>query len=181
VIRGGAPAQLKAKLVEHDLSPLEDAFFYRNGGPEGRAFFDWQVRQMPPELRDWWTIHQPGARKAPQADGHGDAEAHGGDVHADAHAAARNGQSVTTWTDGEHTLTVTTEAEKPGRHLVAKDKNDAVLFDGDLDAPGARDKLPTIVKDKLEKMEAAGVKPPKAAGPSGASGNLLPADDHDGI
>ena len=55
-----------------------------------------------------------------------------------------------------------------------------VLFDGDLDAPGARDKLPTIVKEKLEKMEAADVKPPKAIGPTGEK-PLLPTDDSTGL
>ena len=59
------------------------------------------------------------------------------------------------------TLTVTTESDKPGRHLVAKDKQGTVLFDGDLDAPGAQDSLPAVVKEKLKKMEDTGVEPPK--------------------
>jgi hypothetical protein len=160
VIRGGAPTQLKAKLIERDLAPLEDAFFFRSsgGGPEGHGVLDLQVRQMPPEIRDWWVRHQPDLHQAPDADAHGETAAHG---EARAEASARNGQSVTSWSDSEHTLTVTIESNKPGRHLVAKDRNGTVLFDGDLDAPGAREKLPTIVRDKLEKMDAAGVKPPK--------------------
>lgn len=179
-VRGGSLTQLKAKLSDHELTPLEDVFIYRNAGPERRAFLDWQVREMPPELRDWWTRHDPGNR--PGGAAHGDAaEPHEGDVHANAHAAARNGQSVTSWSDGEHTLTVTTEAGKPGRHLLAKDGHGAVLFDGDLDAPGARDKLPTTVKEKLEKMEAAGVKPPKAPAPDVEENHLLPTDDANGV
>ena len=188
LIRGGTPSQLKAKLVERELAPLEDAMFFRGpagGGPDGRAFLDWQVRQMPPELREWWRSHPPGKHK----DAHGDADphrdAHGdaADTHGQAKAGARAGagQSVTSWSDNEHTLTVTTESGKPGRHLVAKDRNGAVLFDGDLDAPGARDKLPTILKGKLEKMEAAGVKPPKAPEPNVEENHLLPTDDANGI
>ena len=54
---------------------------------------------------------------------------------------------------------------------------------GPLDAPGGRDKLPAVVKQKLEKMEAAGVKPPKAPEPNNATDGdeLLPTDDADGV
>jgi len=180
VIRGGSSMQVKAKLDEHELAPLEDTFFFRAAGPDGRGILDWQVRQMPPEVRDWWTEHQPGAQKNVKAEGHGDVEVRN---QAKSESHAQNGQSVTSWSDGEHTLTVTIEANKPGRHLIAKDHRGTVLFDGDLDAPGARDKLPATVKEKLGKMEAAGVKPPKAAeAPKAdeATNFLLPTDDAGG-
>jgi hypothetical protein len=185
VVRGGSPTQVKAKLIERELTPLEDAgFFFHGAGPDGRGILDWQVRQMPPEVRQWWVDHRPDKGKAPGAEGHADAEAHGSaEAHGDARAEARarNGQSVTSWTDGEYTLTVSIESNKPGRHLVAKDRHGTVLFDGDVDAAGALDRLPTIVKEKLKKMEAAGVKPPKAPEPSEETGHLLPTDDANGV
>ncbi|HEV2293642.1 MAG TPA: hypothetical protein VGR35_07290 [Tepidisphaeraceae bacterium] len=68
--------------------------------------------------------------------------------------------ATTIWTDGEHTLTITTgqsgDADaKPERKLVAKDKDGKVLFEGPIDTPEARQKIPAAVGDKLRRMESA--------------------------
>jgi hypothetical protein len=161
VVRGGAPTTLKAKLVERELPPLDDILFFRGapGAGHGREWEDLHVfQQLPPEVRDWWARHPRNAGDPPPA------SAPGGDPKG-APVAAR---SVTTWTDGEHVLTVTTDADRPGRQLIAKDKGGTVIYEGDLDADGARDALPDAIKAKLRKMEEAGVKPPKPAGAGAA-------------
>lgn len=146
VVRGGAATVLKARLVERELTPLEDLLFFR-GMPD-----DPHAAALQRNLLEAWRDPDPGAAAgAPPkqwlvppvggTDGPGV-------------------RSTTVWSDGAHSLTVTCNPGK-GRRLVAKDESGDVLFDGDLDAPGARDNLPPVVAEKLKKMESAGVKPPK--------------------
>jgi len=54
--------------------------------------------------------------------------------------------------DGEHTLTLTITDGK--KHLVAKDKDGKVLFEGPIQTPEEREKVPPEIREKLEKMEA---------------------------
>lgn len=54
--------------------------------------------------------------------------------------------------DGEHTLTLTiTDGKKV---LVAQDKDGKVLFEGPIQTPEEREKVPPEIREKLEKMEA---------------------------
>jgi len=54
--------------------------------------------------------------------------------------------------DGEHTLTLTITDGK--KHLGAKDKDGKVLFEGPIQTPEEREKVPPEIRKKLEKMEA---------------------------
>jgi len=54
--------------------------------------------------------------------------------------------------DGEHTLTLTITNGK--KHLGAKDKDGKVLFEGPIQTPEEREKVPPEIRKKLEKMEA---------------------------
>ena len=56
--------------------------------------------------------------------------------------------------DGEHTLTLTID-RTGNKHLLARDAKGAVLFDGPLNSPDDRAKLPLAIVKKVEKMEAS--------------------------
>jgi hypothetical protein len=146
VVRGGESRTVKAKLIEHELPPLEDIFFYRAGpGATG----------MPGDVEMWHRAMIDRAAGRPQGQPPQFAPP------PPPRPGERRAVTATTWSDGEHVLTVTTDADKPGRHLIAKDNHGAVLYDGDLDGDAAQAKIPTIVREKLKKMDEAGVKPPK--------------------
>ena len=62
--------------------------------------------------------------------------------------------------DSEHVLVLS--SDESGRHLLAKDKQGAVLFDGPIDTPEQRKAVPEVLRPKLSQLES----PPK---PKGAS------------
>ncbi len=55
------------------------------------------------------------------------------------------------WHDGTHELTITQKDGK--KHLIAKDKQGKVLFDGPIDSDDDRKAVPDAIKPKLEKLE----------------------------
>lgn len=142
IIRQGETTTVKAKLAEKDLPPLEEHIW---SGPHGEAHpFPGGGTPLAPLTRERPRLERP----VPPPHG--------------------NVVSTTVWTDGEHTLTITTGGRQRGRHLLAKDKEGNVLYDGPLDNPGDREKLPTGIADKLKRMESGARRP--GPGPNGAPG-----------
>lgn len=57
------------------------------------------------------------------------------------------------WHDGTHELAITRKDNK--KHLIAKDKNGKVLFDGPIETEEDRKAVPSEIKPKLEKLETS--------------------------
>ncbi|MBI1375670.1 MAG: PDZ domain-containing protein [Phycisphaera sp.] len=76
-----------------------------------------------------------------------------GEAHAQSIVIGANGNTSMSmsYSDGEHTLKVT--GDKDSRKLVATDKNGKVLFDGPIDLPEQRAKIPADIRAKLDRLE----------------------------
>lgn len=157
IIREGQPTTVKAKLVERELGPLEDILIWSDehpGGPGGFPGFRperFEPRRGDPRRTNPPPLPPPGA---------GGDRPPGPDERFRYAPRRQAIASTTTWTDGEHTLTVTAAGPGTPRRLVATDRNGTVLHDGPIDSDEDRKKLPTDVADKLKRLEAAA---PKAA------------------
>ncbi len=157
IVRGGETSALRAKLIEKELAPVEDVYFYLRGmpGPQPHTEF-FSIQPLEARRGGLTGPGMPGGGRPPGPP-----------------PRLEQGVSVSStivWTDGEHTLTITSnqsgrnagEGAAPAdtqpaerRALVAKDKDGAVLWEGPIDAPGAREKMPPVVAEKLKRMEAA--------------------------
>ena len=101
---------------------------------------DVPVWEVPPdELVQWLTRPSPGA------------------------AAVRTMFSAS-YEDDEHILILTTDGKK--KHLLAKDVEGTTLFDGPVDTPKQRQKVPQAIHPKLLRLESPPRPAPKAIHPS---------------
>lgn len=67
--------------------------------------------------------------------------------------------STLRWLEGDrnYTITITPQGHQS---VTVKDGNDQTIFEGPIDTQAQRDRLPTDVKDKVEKMIKSGLLPP---------------------
>ncbi|HEX5243869.1 MAG TPA: PDZ domain-containing protein, partial [Tepidisphaeraceae bacterium] len=131
--REGKQMTLTAKLAEHELAPL-DAF---------------NLDRIP------WSLREPIAPRPPLM-----RPGMPGDVPL-ARPQKRNLDSTVTWLDGDHSYTVS--SHDGHQTLVVKDRDDHVLFDGPIDTQQQRDKLPSDLREKLDRMMKSGLVPPHDA------------------
>lgn len=131
--REGKQITLSAKLAEHELAPL-DAF---NFDPMRRPLGEWMAPRQPlvrPGMPDNALLARP----------------------------QRNDlDSTVTWLDGDRSYTVS--SHEGHQTLVVKDHDDHVLFDGPIDTQPQRDKLPSDLREKLDRMMKSGLVPPHDA------------------
>jgi len=140
LMRGGKEQQVKATLTE------KEQWVTTGGSGVGAATFGGIVPPIQAEkLKDLLKQGNVSVRIQPQDAGQGEkAEAEkpfGGTV-----ATAFS----MTMADGEHTLTIDQRDGK--RHLVAKDANGNVLFDGPISTDAERAKVPEDILKKLNRM-----------------------------
>lgn len=131
--REGKQMTLTAKLAEHELAPL-DSF---NVGPMRQPFGDWIAPNRPlvrPGMPDDGPLVRP---------------------------QKHNLDSTVTWLDDDHSYTVS--SHDGHQTLVVKDRDDHVLFDGPIDTQQQRDKLPSDLREKLDRMIKSGLVPPHDA------------------
>jgi len=142
--REGKQMTLTAKLAEHELAPL-DSF---NVDPTQRPFGEWLAPRHPP-----MRPNMPGDAPLIRPQKH-------------------NLDSTVTWVDGDHYYTVS--SREGHQTLVVKDGDDHVLFDGPIDTQQQRDKLPSDLREKLDRMMKSGLVPKDDAN----HGSSQPAPQH---
>lgn len=124
IIRDGKPTTVSAKLEEREVEPLEE----QEMGEIGNAGQPWRVIQLPrePQIRLKEILGGDRLRQGPS--------------------------SSTTWVTGEQSFTLTVDS---GGHrtFVARDKEGKTVFDGPIDTPEQREKLPPELKKKLAELE----------------------------
>lgn len=131
-IRQGESKTVDVKLIERELPVMDEHF-----GP-------WMMPHEPAGHQFWQRFFEPGGRqgmKGPK-DMPGMPKGFG--------AGAGSVMSMTR-ADDEHTLSLTVTMD--GKHLVARDKTGKVLFDGPVNTPEQRAKVPADVLKKLEALE----------------------------
>jgi PDZ domain len=131
IIRDGKPQTLVAKLAEHELEPLAE---WLDGDPRTEDLARFMPEPRLQEVRP--EIVMPPFDKMP----------HMKEIF------RLPVVSSFTWLDGDKTYTVAT-ASNGHRTLSAKDKEGSILFDGPIDTPEQRDKLPDDMKKELEHMQ----------------------------
>lgn len=125
VIREARPQPIVVELVEKEMPALD----------EEQAMF---TRAFPPP--------HGGPRNMGEARGRFN-------IEVGAPAGATAAVASTTITDGEHTLTVTQVDNE--RHLVAKDKDGAVIFDGPITTDEQLQAVPTAIRKKLNMIQTS--------------------------
>jgi membrane-associated protease RseP (regulator of RpoE activity) len=131
IIRDGKPQALVAKLAEHELEPLAE---WLDGEPRTEDVLRFMPEPRLQEVRPENVV--PPFDKIPH-------------MKEFFHAPI---VSSFTWIDGDKTYTVTTFSNGR-RTLSAKDKEGSILFDGPINTPEQRDKLPDDMKKQLEHMQ----------------------------
>lgn len=71
--------------------------------------------------------------------------------------------------DGEHTLQLTERDGK--RHLTARNRHGAIVFDGPVDTDEQRQRVPAEIRAKLDRLEAVEGHPPQQEGAGPAAAN----------
>ena len=167
VIREGKSQELTAKLVERDVPPIrftlrqadEDVTQFKaaDAAPTAKNFSRLRVLTSPGKLGD-------GVARA------GAAAAAGGNVvivESDADGKERRLEaSSIVIDDAEHHMSINSKGG--GKHLRVEDKGGNVVFDGPIDTEEQLGKVPTDVRDKIEKMGLKGLTLPHADPPQTA-------------
>jgi hypothetical protein len=165
LIRGGKEDTVSAKLVEHDVKPLDVIPFWEGrggGGAFGGGGFGGGGNGMPGQgggFRQWQAVPD-GKGGFGVLGGGGGASARG--QRSDKPEPKGRGESLSVQSHGDRTVMVYRDNDyvltitgSPGkRHLVAADKNGKPVYEGNIDGDGsARDKMPPEVRERLERLE----------------------------
>ncbi|HEX8913498.1 MAG TPA: PDZ domain-containing protein [Humisphaera sp.] len=160
VIREGKPTELSAKLVERDLPPLDDLRLGMDpfGQPFGQRFEVRPLEGRPfgPDRIDLDVFRRPGG-----PDRGGDDQGPG--ARRPFPPGVVNEEFQIAWDDGVVSMTMT--ARDGRRTLVAKDKDGKELYNGAIDTPEQREKLPPEVRDRLKNVNVQGMFGPGPGGP----------------
>lgn len=151
VLRNGQPITLTAKLGEKNLPPVDEMRFGEADDPSDRLI------GMLPGTDGPFRV-QVRALRSPEA---GVAPIPWANLMAES--------VMMSWDDGATNLTFTSKDHQ--KHLLAKDKEGKVLFDGPVDTQEQRDKMPKELREKMDRIKVidnadeirvpAGVVPPQ--------------------